>query len=144
MPKALVVALAVLASTAVPAAAQAKSYKGKTNQGKAATVTTGADGTVTRARVVWTATCGRKGRFHESTTFKAPLDNATADTVQDAGTYRLKDANSYVGRVTITLAGQRNPATDRWSGTLKVKVMVSRRGKVVDRCSASKITWRAK
>ena len=144
MFRALAATLAVFAFAAAPTAAQAKSYKGKTSQGKVATVTTGADGTVTRVRVVWTASCGRKGRFRESTTFKAPLDSASADMVQDGGTYRKKDANSYVGRITISVAGQRDPATDRWSGTLKVKVRVSRHGKLVDRCSASNITWRAK
>src|SRR3954453_4073730 len=123
MSRALAAVLVVLASAAVPAVADAKSYKGKTSQGKTATVTTGAGGVVTRARVAWTAGCGRKGRFRESTTFKAPLDAATADSVQDAATYRSsKDAHGYVGRITITFAGQRDPATDRWSGTLAVKV----------------------
>src|SRR3954453_16723594 len=142
MTKALAVALAVLAPIAVPAAAQAKAYRGKTNQGKVATVTTRADGTVIRARVVWTATCGRKGRYRESTTFRAPLDSATTDTLQNAGHYRRKDASGYVGRITIAIAGQRDPATDRWSGTLKVKV--SRPGKRVERCSASSTSWRAR
>jgi hypothetical protein len=144
MPRTLVAAVAVLVFAALPAIAEAKTYKGKTSQGKTATVRTAANGVVSRARVVWSARCGHNRRFRDSTTFKAPLDAATADMVQDAGTYRVKDASGYVGRITIRLAGQRDPASDRWSGTLAVKVRVSRRGKVVDRCSASKLTWKAK
>src|SRR3954447_8707984 len=144
MPRTLAAAVAVLVFAALPAVADAKTYKGKTNQGKTATVRTGANGVVSRARLVWSARCGHNRRFRDATTFKAPLDAATADMVQDAGTYRVKDAAGYIGRITMTLAGQRNTSTDRWAGTLAVKVQVSRHGKVVDQCSASKLTWHAK
>jgi hypothetical protein len=143
MSRALAATLAVLACAAVPGVAQAKTYKGKTSQRQIVRITTGADGVVSRARLVWRAPCGQNKRFGDSTTFRAPLDAATTDMVQDAGTYRTK-VNGYVGRITISLAGRRDPATDRWSGTIAVKVRVTRHGKLVDRCSASKLTWKAK
>src|SRR4051812_32625360 len=144
MLRAFAAVLTVLLLATVPAVADAKTYKGKTNQGKAATVTTSANGVVSRARIVWSASCRHNRRFRDATTFKAPLDAATADMVQDSGTYKVKDAAGYIGRITMTLAGQRNTSTDRWAGTLAVKVQVSRHGKVVDQCSASKLTWHAK
>jgi hypothetical protein len=144
MFRAFAAVFALLVLCAVPAAANAKTYKGKTSQGKTVTVKTGADGVVTRARLTWSAPCRNKGRFHTTTTFSRPLDAATSDMVRDAGTYRIKDKLGYVGRITMTLAGQRNAATDRWTGTVAIKVQVARHGKVVDRCSASKVTWSAK
>jgi hypothetical protein len=143
MSRALAAAIAVSVLAAVPGVAHAKTYKGKTSQGHVATLTTGADGVVTRVRLVWRAPCGQHRRFGTATVFTPPFDGATADMVRDAGTYRTK-INGYVGRITGTLVGQRDPATDRWSGTFAVKVRVSRHGKVVDHCSASRLTWKVK
>jgi hypothetical protein len=144
MFRAFAAVFALLALSAVPAVANAKTYKGKTSQGRTATVTTGANGVVTRARVAWSVPCRRKGRYHTTTAFTAPLDAASADMVQDAGTYRIKDKRGYVGRITMSLVGHRDPARDRWTGTVAIKVQVARHGKVVDRCSASKLTWSAR
>jgi hypothetical protein len=144
MSRAIVATLAACAcAAAVPGVAHAKTYRGKTSQGKAAVVVTGADGVVTRARIAWRAPCGQNKRYVGSTSFRAPLDAATGDLVQDAGTYRTR-VRGYTARITIAVAGLRDPATDRWSGTLAVKVKVKRNGKLVDRCSASKLTWKAK
>src|SRR5690348_5293153 len=108
MSRAFAAVLAVLVVSAVPAVANAKTYKGKTSQGRTATVTTGADGVVTRARVAWSVPCKRGGRFHTTTSFTALLDAAIADMVRDAGTYRIKDKRSYIGQITMTLVGQRD------------------------------------
>ena len=56
---------------------------------------------------------------------------ATADAIQDAGSYGVRLRGGLRGRITGTFAGQRDPATDRWSGTWAVKVRVTRRGKTV-------------
>ncbi len=64
--------------------------------------------------------------------------------MQDAGTYRKRTKGGYRARITGTFAGQRDPATDRWTGTWAVKVMVTRKGKVVDRCALKRVTWKAK
>jgi hypothetical protein len=39
------------------------------------------------------------------------------------------------------LVGQRDPATDTWSGTWAVNVRVTRRGETVDRCQLERATW---
>jgi len=143
MPRALAPVLAMVVLAAVPAAAQAKSYKGKTNQGKVATVTTGADGVVTKVRVVWSAKCRTGLKYRESTTFKAPIDAATGDMVQDAGTYKQRLVRGYIGHITISVSGQRDPAADRWSGSLTTKVRVTSKGKTIDRCNAT-VSWKAR
>ena len=60
------------------------------------------------------------------------------------GTYRKRTKGGYRARITGTFAGQRDPATDRSTGTWAVKVMVTRKGKVVDRCALKRVTWTAK
>ncbi|MBE2315205.1 hypothetical protein DVA67_004420 [Solirubrobacter sp. CPCC 204708] len=97
-----------------------------------------------RVRLGWRAPCGEGYRFNEHTTFRPRLDVATADAVQDAGTYRVRYRGGLRARITVTLAGARDPATDRWSGTLAGKVMVTRRGKVIDRCEVKQLTWNAR
>ena len=140
------VATAALAALLlVPAApAEAKTYKGRTNQGRVVTVRTGADGVVNHARIGWRAPCGQGIRYSSGTTFRPPLDAATGDLIQDGGTYRVRLPKGFRARITGTFAGQRDPATDRWSGTWTVKVRVSRRGKVVDRCALKRGTWKAR
>src|SRR5687768_15278732 len=127
----VVPALAALLVTAVPAVAEAKNYKGKTSQGREVKVRTGADGVVNRVALGYRAPCGDGYRFNEHTTFRPQFDLATGDAVQDTGTYRVRYRNGLRARITPTLVGQRDPATDRWSGTLAVKIMVSRKGKVI-------------
>ena len=57
---ALAVGFAVV--LAAPAAADAKTWRGKTKQGRAVTVRTGADDLVNRVRVSWRAPC-KKGHY---------------------------------------------------------------------------------
>lgn len=137
-------ALAALLSTAAPAAAEAKNYKGKTSQGREVKLRTGADGVVSRVALGYRAPCGDGYRFNEHTTFRPAFDAATTDTVQDTGTYRVRYRGGLRARITPTLAGQRDPATDRWSGTLAVKIMVTRKGKVIDQCELKRLTWTAR
>ena len=137
-------AVALAALLIGPAAsAEAKTYKGKTRQGRGVIVRTGADGVVSSARIGWRAPCGQGLRYSANTTFTKPLDAATADVIQDAGSYRVRLHGGLRARITGTFAGQRDPATDRWSGTWAVKVRVTRRGKTVDRCQLKRATWEA-
>ncbi|MDA0185363.1 hypothetical protein OJ997_33970 [Solirubrobacter phytolaccae] len=138
------VALTALLLAAGPAVAEAKNYKGKSSQGRTITLRTGADGIINRAKLSWRAPCGQGYFFHGSTGWRPPLDSATADTFQDEGTYRTRAKNGERSRITTTFAGVRDPATDRWRGTLVVNVMVSKKGKVIDRCRLKNVTWRAR
>ena len=107
-------------------------------------VRTGADGVVSSARIGWRAPCGQGLRYSANTIFRKPFDTATADVIQDAGSYRVRLRGGLRARITGTFAGQRDPATDRWSGTWAVKVRVTRRGKTVDRCQLKRATWEAR
>src|SRR4051812_42811223 len=93
---------------AVPATAEAKSYKGKTSQRRVVTVRTGADGVVNHARLSWHAPCRGNVRYNGVTTFRPPLDVATGDSIQDGGTYRVSVKGGFRARITGTLAGQRD------------------------------------
>lgn len=137
-------ALTALLLTAVPAVAEAKNYKGRTSQGRVATLRTGADGIINRASIGWRAPCGQNIVFNGKTGWRPPFDAATPDSFQDEGTYRTRAENGERARITATFVGQRDPATDRWSGTLAVKVMVSKRGRVIDTCQLKRLTWRAR
>jgi len=130
-------------AAAAPAAAEATTYKGKTSQGRPASISTGADGIVNRARISWRAPCGQNRRYQTATVFRPPFDAASGDALTDAGTYRSQAKGGFRSRITMTLTAQRDPATNSWTGTLAVKVQVSRGGKVVDRCEAKRLTWSA-
>lgn len=134
----------VLLLAATPAVADAKNYKGKTSQKRGVSLRTGADGVINKASLRWRAPCGQGYFWHGATGFRPPFDAATPDAFQDEGTYRTRAKNGERSRVTTTFAGQRDPATDRWTGTFAVKVMVSKRGKVIDRCELKRVTWTAK
>ena len=138
-------AAALAALLLAPAAsAEAKSYKGKTRQGRGVIVRTSADGVVSSARIGWRAPCGQGLRYSANTTFRPPFDAATTDLIQDAGSYGVRLRGGLRARITGSLVGQRDPATDRWSGTWAVKVRVTGRGKTVDRCQLKRATWEAR
>src|SRR5687768_15211643 len=83
--------LSALLLAAVPTAADAKTFRGRTNQGRPASLITDANGVPTRIRVAWRAPCKKPGfRARDSTGFSPPFDSVNADAVNDAGTYRLR------------------------------------------------------
>ncbi|MDA0170873.1 hypothetical protein OJ998_17355 [Solirubrobacter taibaiensis] len=139
-----VTALTALLFAAVPAVAEAKNYKGRSSQGRVVTLRTGADGIINKASVGWRAPCGGKIVFTSRTGWRPPFDSATPDAFMDQGTYRVNAGDGERGRITSTFVGQRDPATDRWSGTLAVKVMVTKRGKVIDTCELKRLRWNAR
>src|SRR6187200_3408732 len=120
---------ALLFAAAVPAA-DAATFRGKTSQGRAASLVTGADGVPTRVRVSWRAPCKRPGyRATGGTKFTAPFTAASADLVQDTGkSYRVQLEGGLRGRISTDLVVRR--AGDRWVGTLGVRELFARHGKV--------------
>jgi hypothetical protein len=141
MSRPLAIAIATL--MLMPAAADATTYRGKTSQGRAASIRTGADGIVNRVRISWRAPCGQNKRFVEATVFRPPFDMATGDALRDGGTYRIR-SSGIVGRITIAVTARRDAARNTWRGTLRVNVQVARRGRVIDRCRLQRVTWRAR
>jgi hypothetical protein len=132
-------AVSALLITAAPA--DAKTFRGKTNQGRTASLVTGADGVPARVRVSWRAPCKRKGyRATGGTRFAAPFTAATADLVQDTGkSYRVTIKGGLRGRISTELVVKRDG--DRWVGTLGVKELFAKKGRVLDVCQVKKVRF---
>jgi hypothetical protein len=142
------VALAVLSMAmfvAAAAAAEAKVFRGKTTQGRPASVVIGADGLLRAARVNWRAHC-RFGRTSDKTIFSRPHDESTPDAFSDAGTYRRRDDSGYRLRFTVSVRGTRiaDARGERWRGTFRAKVLVTRRGRYVDTCRTGRLRFTAR
>jgi hypothetical protein len=132
-------ALSMAMFVAAAASAEAKVFRGKTDQGRAASVVIGTDGLLRSARVSWRARC-RFGRAHERTTFTRPHDRSTPDAFLDAGVYRGRDDDGYRLRFTVSLRGTR-VAGARWRGTFRGKILVTRHGDYVDTCRSGRIRF---
>jgi hypothetical protein len=132
-------ALSTLLIAAVPA--DAKTFRGKTNQGRTASLVTGADGVPTRVRVSWRAPCKQPGyRATGGTKFLAPFTSVTPDVVTDTNkTYRVRLKGGLRGRITTNLVVNRSG--DRWVGTLGVRELFSRKGRVIDVCQVKKVRF---
>jgi hypothetical protein len=132
-------ALSTLLIAAAPA--DAKTFRGKTSQGRTASLVTGAGGVPARVRVSWRAPCKRAGyRAFGGTKFTPPFTSVSADVVTDTGkTYRVRVKGGLRGRITTDLVVNRRG--ERWVGTLGVRELFARHGKVVDVCQAKRIRF---
>src|SRR4051812_47218119 len=137
-------ALAALTLVAVPTtAADAKTLRGKTSQGKPVSLTLGADGVPTRLLIRWSAPCKHaSGRARATTEFVPAFDQATPDLLQDAGARRTRYKGGLRVRNSAEVAGQR--AGETWSGTFSQRRLFSRKGRVFDVCQTKGITWSVK
>jgi hypothetical protein len=136
----VLVAVCALAA-ALPAAADAATWKGKTRQGRAVVVHTGADGVVNRVRIGWKAHCAN-GEYKSRTLFLPPLDSATTSTFAHAGSYRAHP-DGYRARIWVRIAGNLDAGEQTWSGTLRVRVRVFKGGERVDTCRLRRLRWSA-
>ncbi|MDQ3741908.1 MAG: hypothetical protein M3320_06165 [Actinomycetota bacterium] len=136
---------------AVPSTALAdKSFAGKTAQNRSVTLTTGDDNVLKTFRINWiTRRCAQSGsRFQHMTAFRPPFDLATGDEFRDAGSFRVRDDGGIRSRVRITITGRHafdpaNPAAENWFGTVKARIVVRRRGRIIDRCNLRSTNWSA-
>jgi hypothetical protein len=133
-------ALAVAMVLSFAAVADARSWRGETEQGRSVSVRTGDDGQVLRVRVSWRARCAR-GRYTSRTVFERPFDVAEPAEFEDSGSYRVSVRGGYRARHTVFVRG--TLAGDRWSGTFRVRTRVLRDGRLVDRCRLKRVTWTA-
>jgi hypothetical protein len=136
-------ALAVVSALvlAAPAAADARTWRGKTNQGREVSVRTGTDDLVDQVRVSWRAPC-KKGHYVSRTLFEPPLDVSGTDVFEHSGTYRKRLPDGYRARNTVFVRGTLG-ADDHWRGTFRVRTRVTRRGEVVDSCRLKRVRWAA-
>jgi hypothetical protein len=146
MAKTLTVALLALAFAAVaPAAAHAKTFKGKTNQGRSASVTTGADGVPTRVRISYSArSCKGHVPVVGVTRYQAPFDSVSATALHDAGTNIVKSGSRKGESARITSSVTAKFQGGHWSGTYRVKLVIRFKGKTQGSCEAKRISWSAK
>jgi hypothetical protein len=143
-----VAAVSLSAFAAADATAEAKVFRGKTSGGRAASVVVGSDGLVRNARINWRASCAH-GVVHDKTAFTRPHDASTPDSLLDAGTYRSRDKDGERLRFTVRIKGTRDfdpahPERERWHGSFRAKVLVSRRGRYVDTCRVRALRWTAR
>ena len=135
-------ALSMAMFVAAPAAAEAKVFRGKTSQGRPASVVIGSDGLLRAARVNWRGRC-RFGRVGEKTIFTRPHDESTPDRFADSGTFRRKDGNGYRLRFTASIRGHRTVGErgERWRGTFRLKILVTRKARYVDTCRTGRLRF---
>jgi hypothetical protein len=133
-------AFAALTLVAVPATADAKTLRGKTNQGHRVSLTLGVDGVPTRLTIRWTGPCKKSSVPARSTSrFSPAFDKATPDVLEDTDTRRTRYRGGLRVRNSAALSGQRSGET--WSGTFSQRRLFSRKGKVFDVCEAKGVTW---
>ena len=137
----LTAAAAVSTLLIATAPADAKTFRGKTNQGRTASLVTGADGVPKSVRVSWRAPCKKPGfRAMGGTRFTAPFTSVSADVVTDIDkTYRVRIKGGLRGRITTNLTVNRSG--DQWVGTLGVREMFSRKGRVIDVCEVKRVRF---
>ena len=136
----LIAALTVLTLFAVPAAADAKTLRGKTSQGRSITLTLGADGVPTSVKFRWNLSCRKsKATGHTASSFVRPFDQATPDVLADADSGSRRYRGGLRVRATGSLSGQRSGET--WSGTLSFQREFFRNGKKFDTCKAENVSW---
>ena len=146
MSRGIVLALAAAVVLGAGAeAAGAEVFRGKTGQGRSASVVIGTDGLLRTARINWRARC-RFGRVVEKTSFMRPHDVSTPDAFEDGGVYRKRQRGGYRLRFTPVVRGRRitGPRGERWRGTFRAKVLVTRRGRYVDTCRIARLRWSAR
>jgi hypothetical protein len=136
-------ALSTLMLAAAPASAEAKVFRGKTNQGRPASVVIGSDGLLRAARVNWRSRCTQGGKLRDKTIFMRPHDQSSPDAFFDEGTYRRRDSGGYRLRFTGSIRATRiaDSSGERWRGRFRMKVLVSRNGRYVDTCRAGRLRF---
>jgi hypothetical protein len=141
-----ILAAAALAGSAAlltaPAQADAAYWKGKTAQGKAATVRTAADGLVSRVRIRWEAPCGGGKSLFGVTPFTRPFDRSERREFEDGGRYRARANRGLRTTNTVFVRGTRRRGV--WRGTFHARATVRRDGRVIDRCRLGRTRWSAR
>ena len=141
MRKPLVITLscAVLTGAAIsPSEALAdKSFRGKSQQGRTVTVTTGDDNVLKGMKINWvTFRCTRSvRRFQHVTRFIPPFKSATPGAFDDGGALTVRDPGGIRSRVRLTTSGRYDAAANKWNGWLEARIVVRQNGSVISRCS---------
>lgn len=133
-------ALAMAMVLAFAAVADARTWRGETQQGRRVSVRTGDDGEVRQVRVSWKARC-ENGTYRSRTVFDRPFDVSTTTVFEDAGTISVDVGDGYRARHRVFVRGTLDE--DRWTGTFRVRTRVTKDGRLVDRCRLRALRWTA-
>jgi hypothetical protein len=136
--------LATAALLVVPAGAEAATaFRGKTKQGRLASVVTKPDGTPKRARIAWRAKCDTGAHYSSVTRFVPPYDTIARNSFEDAGVLTSDLGKGVRARLSLYNRGSlRSDGT--WKGVFRVTVVVRRDGKRIDTCRLRGNTWTAR
>jgi hypothetical protein len=136
--------LATAALLVAPAGAEASTaFRGKTKQGRLASVVTKPDGTPIRSRVAWRAPCDTGARYSSVTRFVPPYDTIAPNRFEDAGVLKSDLGKGVRARLSLYNRGSlRSDGT--WKGVFRVTVVVRRDGKVIDTCRLRRNAWTAR
>ena len=98
----------VVLLAALPTAAQAKSFRGKTSQGRMASLVVGDDGFVTRIRISYSAPCSDpRYRFPNVLRVEPPFDESTPGKVTEELILRDKLDGGGRSRQKVTITAER-------------------------------------
>ena len=132
---------------ALPAAAQADSFRGKTSQRRMASVLVGDDGFVSRIRISYSAPCtDPRYRYPNVLRIEPPFDEATTGAVTEEVLLRDRLDGGGRSRQTATITAKRSVdgAGDvSWSGTFKTRAVLTKNGRRLDVCELKRVTWSA-
>ena len=139
------ITLAVALSS--PAAAEAESFRGKTSQGRMASLVVGDDGFVSRIRISYSAPCADpRYRFANVLRIEPPFDDSTPEAVMEEVTLRDRLDGGGRSRQTATVTARRtvdDDGVESWSGTFKTRAVLTKNGKRLDVCALKRVTWTA-
>jgi hypothetical protein len=137
-------AIAVAAAAlALPSAAAAETFRGKTAQGKPVSLETRPDGEVRKVTWRWRTSSCKDSNLRlktQSTVLKSPRSRKPGRFASD-GSYKVRFSDATI-RFKVSAAGrQRSP--NRWSGTFKAKAIVDlKRGRDTV-CKLRRVDWAA-
>ena len=139
--------VALLALFTFPAVADAKAFRGKTSQGRMASVVVGDDGFVTRIRISYSAPCtDPRYRFPNVLRVEPPFDASTPSKLTEELILRDKLEGGGRSRQRVTITAERTVAddgTESWSGTFKTRAVLMKGGERLDVCELKRVTWTA-
>src|SRR4051812_44928308 len=133
---------AVLVLLVAASPAEAATFKGRTNQGRSATVIVGDDGLVTQIRIGYIARCGkRRSHFTNVTQFAPAFRTLSPVLVSDHATFSQPLRGG--GRTRQTASVVAHLVDGAWQGTFHTRAVLRRDGRRLDTCQVKKATWSA-
>jgi hypothetical protein len=126
----------------VPSAEAAK-WRGKTRQGRLAAVHTGADGLVSQVRIRYAARCTDGDVLTSTVQFLPPIDQSSTTAFADGGTFRFRLRGGEKARATTFVEGGLR-RSGRWTGSFRIRVRVTERGRFVATCRLGRVGWKAR